>query len=77
MFRAFDAKTGAVVWEFPTNSGVIGQPVSFAIDGRQYIAVVSGWGIDARAMQARLNGLLPGEYPDVPEGGAVWVFATK
>jgi alcohol dehydrogenase (cytochrome c) len=77
MFRAFDASTGAVVWEFPTNSGVIGQPAAFSIDGRQYVAVVSGWGIDARGMQARLNGLFPGDYPEVPEGGAVWVFAIK
>ena len=77
MFRAFDATTGAVLWEFPTNSGVIGQPTSFTIDGRQYVAVQSGWGIDARAMQSRLNGLFPGEYPEVPEGGAVWVFGLK
>jgi alcohol dehydrogenase (cytochrome c) len=77
MFRAFDASTGKVLWEFPTNSGVIGQPVSFSADGKQYIAVQSGWGIDARAMQGRLNRLSPGNYPDVPEGGAVWVFAVK
>jgi alcohol dehydrogenase (cytochrome c) len=76
-FRAFDAKTGAVLWESPTNSGVIGQPSSFSIDGRQYIAVQSGWGIDARLMQRRLNGLFPGKYADVPEGGAVWVFALE
>jgi alcohol dehydrogenase (cytochrome c) len=77
LFRAFDASTGAVLWEFPTNSGVIGQPSAFAVDGRQYVAVQSGWGIDARAMQARLNGLFPGDYPEVPEGGAVWVFGLK
>jgi hypothetical protein len=39
--------------------------------------VQSGWGIDARSMQARLNRLLPGEYPEVPEGGAIWVFGVK
>ena len=77
LFRAFDASTGAVLWEFPTNSGVIGQPSSFMVTGRQYIAVQSGWGIDARAMQARLNRLFPGVYPEVPEGGAIWVFAVE
>src|SRR5436309_4043989 len=77
MFRAFDASSGAVLWEFPTNSGIIGQPSSFMVDGRQYIAVQSGWGIDARGMQARLNRLSPGKFPDVPEGGAVWVFAVR
>jgi alcohol dehydrogenase (cytochrome c) len=47
------------------------------IEGKQYIAVQSGWGIDARAMQVRLNRLSPGAFPEVPEGGAVWVFAVK
>jgi alcohol dehydrogenase (cytochrome c) len=77
MFRAFDATSGAVLWEFPTNSGIIGQPTSFAVDGKQYVAVQSGWGIDARAMQGRMSRLVPGEYQEVPEGGAVWVFAVK
>ena len=45
--------------------------------GKQYVAVQSGWGIDARTMQARLNRIKPGSFPDVPEGGAVWVFAVK
>jgi len=58
-------------------SGVIGQPSSFSVDGTQYIAVQSGWGIDSRTMQSRLNRISPGKFPDVPEGGAVWVFAVK
>ena len=77
LFRAFDAATGAVLWEFPTNSGIVGQPSSFMVDGKQFIAVQSGWGIDARTMQGRLNRIAPGDFPDVPEGGAVWVFAVK
>ncbi|MBZ5558928.1 MAG: PQQ-dependent dehydrogenase, methanol/ethanol family [Acidobacteriia bacterium] len=77
LFRAFDAATGDVLWEFPTNSGIIGQPSSFSIDGKQYIAVQSGWGIDSRTMQARLNRVRPGDFPEVPEGGAIWVFAIK
>jgi alcohol dehydrogenase (cytochrome c) len=76
-FHAFDASSGALLWEFPTNSGIIGQPSSFMVDGTQYIAVQSGWGIDARGMQSRLNGLSPGRFPDVPEGGAIWVFAVR
>ncbi|MGH9142605.1 MAG: PQQ-dependent dehydrogenase, methanol/ethanol family [Vicinamibacterales bacterium] len=77
LFRAFDAATGKLLWEFPTNSGIIGQPSSFMVNGRQYIAVQSGWGIDAKTMQGRLNRIAPGEFPDVPEGGAIWVFAIK
>ena len=74
--HAFDAATGALLWEFPTNSGIIGPPVSYTIEGKQYIAVQSGWGIDSRGMQARLNTLTRGAHPEVPEGGAVWVFAV-
>jgi alcohol dehydrogenase (cytochrome c) len=76
-FHAFDASTGKLLWEFPTNSGIVGQPSSFMVDGKQYIAVQSGWGIDSRGMQTRLNEASPGNFPDVPEGGAVWVFAVK
>jgi alcohol dehydrogenase (cytochrome c) len=74
-FRAFDAKTGSVLWEHTMTSGVIGPASSFTVGGRQYIAVQSGWGIDARAMQNRLIKMMPG-LPEVPEGGAVWVFAV-
>jgi alcohol dehydrogenase (cytochrome c) len=75
--HAFDASTGELLWEFPTNSGVLAPPTSFAIDGKQYIAVHSGWGGDARSMQGNFNRLFPGEYPEVPEGGAVWVFSIE
>lgn len=77
LFRAFDAKTGKVLWQYPTLSGVNGVPVSFSVDGEQYIAVQSGWGVDAARMQGRLDLLFPGQYPDVPPGGAVYVFAVK
>jgi alcohol dehydrogenase (cytochrome c) len=76
-FHAFDAANGKLLWEFPTSSGILGQPVTYSVDGKQYVAVLSGWGIDSRAVQARLNSIFPGQYPEVPEGGAVWVFAVK
>jgi alcohol dehydrogenase (cytochrome c) len=76
-FRAYDAKDGKVLWEFGTNSGVLGTPTTFVVDGTQYVAVQSGWGVDARGVNARLNALFPGEYPEVPDGGAIWVFAVK
>lgn len=76
-FHAFDAASGKMLWEFPTNSGILGQPSSFMIDGRQYIAVESGWGVDSRSLQANLNRMFPGKYPEIPEGGAIWVFEVK
>jgi alcohol dehydrogenase (cytochrome c) len=77
LFRAYDAKSGKILWEFPTTSGVLGTPATFVVDGTQYVAVQSGWGVDARGVNARLNGFYPGEYPEVPDGGSIWVFAVK
>jgi alcohol dehydrogenase (cytochrome c) len=75
--HAFDAATGKLLWEFPTSSGIVAPPTSFAIDGKQYIAVYSGYGQNARGTQANLERVFPGEYPPVPEGGAVWIFAVQ
>ena len=75
--HAFEATSGKLLWEFPTSSGIVAPPTSFLIGGKQYIAVHSGWGGDARAMQANFNRLFPGAYPEVPEGGAIWVFAIE
>ena len=78
MFRAFNASNGDLLWEYPTNSGVTGAPSSFEVDGVQYVAVQSGWGVDAERMQGLLKGMLPeGRVPNVPQGGVVWVFALK
>jgi len=76
-FHAFDASSGKLLWQFPTNSGILGPPVSFSLAGKQYIAVQSGWGVDSQGMESQLNGIKPGAFPEVPEGGAVWVFAIK
>jgi lanthanide-dependent methanol dehydrogenase len=44
-FKAVDARSGALLWQFKTGSGIIGQPVSYrGADGKQYVAVLSGVG---------------------------------
>lgn len=47
-FSAFDAKSGAKVWSFNCGAGVNAPPMSFEIEGHQYIAVAAGgsqiWG---------------------------------
>jgi alcohol dehydrogenase (cytochrome c) len=43
-FRAFDQETGEILWEVNIGSPVTGYPVSFAVDGRQYVAVATGTG---------------------------------
>jgi alcohol dehydrogenase (cytochrome c) len=73
-FRAFDARTGELLWQQRTSSGVIGVPTTYEIDGVQYVAVLSGWGVDAEKEQAFLNPQLPTPV-QVPQGGVLWVFA--
>ena len=41
-FRAFDQETGEVLWEINLGSPVSGFPVSYAVNGRQYVAVSTG-----------------------------------
>lgn len=72
-FRAFDAKNGKLLWETITPSGVTGVPTSFSVDGEQYIAVQSGWGIDAQRMQSGIDAL-EGKVTSVPQGGVVMVY---
>ena len=43
-FRAFDHETGDVLWEINLGSSVVGYPISYAVDGRQYVAVNTGPG---------------------------------
>jgi alcohol dehydrogenase (cytochrome c) len=75
-FRAFDARTGDQLWSFPAPSGVIGVPTSFEVDGEQYIAVTSGWGLDAQGVQNGINKLLATNTV-VPKGGTILVFKLQ
>ena len=77
MFRAFDAKTGTLLWEQKTNSGIMGMPVAYEVDGTEYIAIQSGWGVDAQRIQNMLAKTDLKLDPDVPQGGVVWVFAVQ
>ena len=75
-FRAFDASNGEKLWEIRTNSGVTAVPASYSVDGVQYVAVQSGWGVDAQRMQGALDNLR--DYKTVvPQGGVIWVFALQ
>ena len=72
-FRAFNAKNGRLLWQQRTNSGITGVPSSFEVEGKQYIAVLSGWGVDAQRESDSLA--LIGRPPQkVPQGGVLWVF---
>lgn len=41
-FLAYDAVTGRQLWSYQTGSGIRGGPVTFLVDGKQYVAIASG-----------------------------------
>ncbi|MCC6365619.1 MAG: PQQ-dependent dehydrogenase, methanol/ethanol family [Bryobacterales bacterium] len=41
-FQAFDAGKGTLLWSYQTGSGMRGAPITFRMDGRQYVAIASG-----------------------------------
>ena len=69
-FFALDADTGNVLWETRLNGDISGAPVTFEIDGRQYLAVGAGGRIGQTTSYARLTDIT------LPQGsGVMWVFA--
>lgn len=44
MFRAFDKRTGEVLWETLLPAGGYATPATYAIDGRQYVVIAAGGG---------------------------------
>lgn len=43
-FAAYDASSGERLWKYFTQTGVAAAPITYQIDGEQYVAVASGWG---------------------------------
>ena len=41
---AVNASDGDILWRYPTQVGIIAPPITYAIDGEQYLAVLAGWG---------------------------------
>jgi PQQ-dependent dehydrogenase (methanol/ethanol family) len=87
-FKAVDAHTGKLLWQYKTGSGIIGQPTTYrGPDGKQYVAIMSGvggWsgaivagGLDARDSTAALG--FVAAMADLPKvtnkGGTLYVFA--
>ena len=74
-FAAYTADTGELVWESPVHVGIIAAPVSYSIDGEQYISVVAGWGgafgLATGAPRHRANVLSEGRILTYKLGGKV------
>ena len=68
-FSAFDVETGKILWKTRLGAGLHGYPITYAVDGQQYIAVPTGMGV-FKLLTAR-------QAPEIyqPSGGnALYVF---
>jgi PQQ-dependent dehydrogenase (methanol/ethanol family) len=43
-FVAYEASTGTKLWDFHAQTGIIAAPVTYEVDGEQYVTVLAGWG---------------------------------
>jgi alcohol dehydrogenase (cytochrome c) len=69
-FRAYDQKTGNVLWTTRLNAAPESSPITYAVDGRQYVAVVAGGG---SAFGAGSRGMVP-ELQSPAAGITLYVF---
>ena len=72
-FHAYDAKTGAELWKVQLGSGIGAGPISYSVDGKQYVAVVVGRTASIPAFLGNMGHLLTDASP---EGGALFVFTV-
>jgi PQQ-dependent dehydrogenase (methanol/ethanol family) len=67
---ALNSETGALLWQTRLNGDISGAPITFEVDGKQYLAVGAGGRVAPTGTLGRLVGV------DVPQGTSVmWVFA--
>ena len=67
---ALDDETGEELWSFQTGTGVVGQPITWDMNGEQYVAVASGWG----GAVPLWGGEVANRVKYLNQGGSVWVF---
>ena len=72
MFHALDAKTGKPLWEMNVGSGVGAGPMTFSVDGKQYIAILVGRAESPPAFMGEVGKKI---FAATPEGGTLFVFS--
>ena len=74
VFKALDAWTGKVLWQFNTGSGITAGPATYEVDGAQYVAVVSG---RLKTPPSFLGWIGEKVFAASPEGGALFAFELQ
>jgi PQQ-dependent dehydrogenase (methanol/ethanol family) len=69
--KAVDAKSGKVLWQFNVGTGILQSPVTYMLDGKQYLAVVAG---RIKGPPSFLGKIGQKVIDASPEGGVVVVF---
>lgn len=54
-FNIYDAKSGRKLWSFDTGSAISAAPVTYSVNGRQYVTVLAGWGTVAAQSTGKLG----------------------
>jgi len=73
-FKALDAKTGEELWKFNAGSGISQGAITYELDGKQYVAVVSG---RLKTPPSFLGWIGEKVFAASPEGGALFVFELQ
>jgi alcohol dehydrogenase (cytochrome c) len=71
-FYSLDSRTGKVLWTFDAHSGFVGQPVTYRVDGKQYVAVENGYGGVAPFWGGKNVAPM---FRRIPLGGTLYVFS--
>lgn len=71
VFSAYDAATGAQLWKTRLNDVPNSAPISYRVNGRQFIATTVGNG---GAQAATFPPLVPEIQNQADRGAAIWVF---
>jgi quinohemoprotein ethanol dehydrogenase len=58
-FAAFDARSGRLLWEYPTQSAPVAGGITYMLDGVQYVAINAGWGGGAAQIEQGAGTELP------------------
>jgi len=76
-FKAFDQQSGEIVWEAQLGAIPAAFPITYSVDGRQYVAVVAGQLNIHTGVWLGLQNKFSGFVPENQEAAALWVFALE
>ena len=68
--KAFNTETGEELWKFQTGSGIVSSPITWEMDGEQYVGIASGYG----GAVPLWGGDMAKMTRNVSQGGSFWVF---